>query len=520
MIELRPYQTNALGTIWAYFSANGKEKNPLVVAPTGSGKSLIIAGFCEHVQKMWPDQRILIFSHVKEILSQNKKAIQQLLPETEIGFYAAGLNHKDIAPITLASIQSAYNNMEIFKENFDIVLVDECHLIPHRGQGRYRTMIQALDKPTIGFTATPFRLGTGYLHLGEGSLFHEIIYNIRIKDLIELGHLCPVAAKGTHNPMDPTGIRKSGGDYVVSALADRFNKEAITERIVQELLIYKDLRKKWLLFAINIEHADYIANCLNKNGIVAKSVHSKMKGSTRGPIIEQFKTDPALQALVSVAVLTTGFDAPQVDLIGLLRPTDSPVLHIQIIGRGLRPAPGKKDCLVLDFAGNLLRNGPIDNPDIRTAGRGNGDPIMKQCPKCFEIVYSAVRLCPVCNHEFLFAHHLHAFSDLDGQVLAGEDWHEVVEIAYETYFSRSGYWMLKVNYQCAFRVFSEYIAVEHSGYARFKAEHWWRRRDPNTLLPPTAEEALAFTPYLKQPTRIFVDESGKYPNIKKQEFKN
>jgi len=516
MIELRPYQKEALEAIWKYFYS-GSKGNPLVVAPTGSGKSLIIAGFCEQVQKKWPGQRILILSHVKEILTQNKAAIQKLLPDIKVGIYVAGLNRKDIAPVTLASIQSAYNAQEIFKENFDVILVDEAHLIPHRGEGRYRTLLQLLNKPTVGFTATPFRLGTGYLHIGEGALFDQIIYNIRINDLIKMGHLCPVAAKGTHNPMDPTDIRKSGGDYVVSALAERFDKVAITEKICNELLVYKNLRKKWLLFAIDIEHAEHIANTLNRKGIITAAIHSNIKNKERDRIIHRFKSSLPLQALVSVAVLTTGFDAPQVDLIGLLRPTSSPVLHVQIIGRGLRPAPDKKDCLVLDFAGNLLRNGPIDNPDIRTCGNGSGEPIMKMCENCFEIVYAAVKICPVCGYEFLFEHHLHSTFDQDANVLSAIEWHKVDWAEYEEYLARSGKLMLKVTYHCGLRTFSEYIAVEHTGYARYRAQHWWQRRH-KVPLPNTVKETLPFVQELRTPGEILVDEQGKYPAIKEQKF--
>ena len=515
MIKLRPYQKEALEAIWEYFYSDSKG-NPLVVAPTGSGKSLIIAGFCEQVQKRWLGQRILILSHVKEILVQNKAAIQQLLPDIEVGIYVAGLNRKDIAPVTLASIQSAYNAPEKFKENFDVILVDEVHLVPHRGEGRYRTLLTLLDKPTVGFTATPFRLGTGYLHLGEGALFSEIIYNIRINDLIKIGHLCPVAAKGTQVPMDTTDIRKSGGDYVVKALAERFDKVAITEKICNELLVYKDLRKKWLLFAIDIEHAEHITNTLNEKGITTATVHSKIKGD-RTAIIKRFKEDPQLQALVSVAVLTTGFDAPSVDLIGLLRPTSSPVLHVQIIGRGLRPAPGKKDCLVLDFAGNLLRNGPIDNPDIHISGSGTGEPIMKMCNKCFEIVYAAVKRCPVCGYEFLFEHHLHSSFDEDANVLSAIEWHKVTGVEYISYLARSNKLMLKVTYNCGLRTFSEYIAVQHTGYARHRAQHWWQRRHGKPL-PDTVAEALLMTDDLRTPSEILVDEQGKYPSIKEQKF--
>jgi len=515
MIQLRWYQDAALNSIFEYFRKVKGKLNPLVVAPTGSGKSFIIAGFCQHVRETWPEQRILILSHVKEILSQDLKAIKEFLPDENIGIWSAGLKSKDIKPITIASIQSAYNNIKTFQENFDIVLVDECHLIPHRGQGRYRTLLKALGKPTVGFTATPFRLGTGYLHIGEGSLFDQICYNITIKQLIEEGHLCKVTAKAPKERMDPEGIKKSGGDYVVKDLALRFDREEITRRIIDELVLYKNTRKKWLLFAVNIAHAEHIAALLCGAGVWAEAVHSKTKNRTK--ILNQFKDNPLLQALVSVAVLTTGFDAPAVDLVGLLRPTSSPVLHVQIIGRGLRPFPGKENCLVLDFAGNLIRNGPIDAPQIRVAyGDGTGEPVMKECPECFEIVHAAVKICPCCNHEFQFQHNLNMEAS-GGSVLSEPEWFDVISVGYSEYFSKSGKWMLRVSYNCGVTTFNEYIAVEHGGYARYRAQHWWARRHEMPL-PETAKEAYDISKTLVAPNRILVDYNGKYPEIKKQEF--
>ena len=515
MIYLRWYQQAALDSIFEYFKKVKGKLNPLVVAPTGSGKSFIIAGFCQHVRENWPSQRILILSHVKEILTQDLKAIQAFLPDENIGIWSAGLKQKEVEPITIASIQSAYNSIEVFQKNFDIVLVDECHLIPHRGQGRYRTLLESLGKPTVGFTATPFRLGTGYLHIGEGSLFDQICYNITIKQLIEEGHLCNVTAKATKERLNPEGIKKSGGDYVIKDMALKFDREEITKRIIEELVVYKDSRKKWLLFAVNIEHAEHITALLKENGIEAEGIHNKVKNRT--PIIKRFKTDPDLQALVSVAVLTTGFDAPEVDLIGLLRPTSSPVLHIQIIGRGLRPFPGKENCLVLDFAGNLIKNGPIDAPQIRVGfGDGTGDPIMKECPECYEIVHAAVKICPCCNHEFEFQHNLH--TDASGRsVLSEPEWFDVLSTGYSEYFSKTGKWMLRVSYNCGITNFNEYIAVEHGGYARHRAKHWWARRHPDPM-PATAKEAYEMSGDLNSPNRILVDDSGKYPEIKKQEL--
>lgn len=515
MITLRKYQQEAIDSIFQYFYKTKGKKNPLVVAPTGSGKSYIIAGFCQQVRENWPDQRILILSHVKEIISQDKKAIKTFLPNEKIGIWSAGLNKKKINMITLGSIQSAYNNIDVFKENFDIVLVDECHLIPHRGQGRYRTLLNELEKPIVGFTATPFRLGTGFLHIGEGSMFDEICYNITIKQLMEEGRLCQVTQKATTERLNAEGIKKSGGDFVIRELSSAFDREAITKNIVKELATYKETRKKWLVFCIDIAHAESVTKELKENGINAMAVHSKSRG--RSKIIKQFNEDKKLQALVSVAVLTTGFDSPAVDLVALLRPTSSPVLHVQIIGRGLRPHPGKENCLVLDFAGNLMRNGPIDNPQIRVAhGDGTGEAVMKECHECFELVHAAVKICPCCNHEFQFRHNLNSNSS-DRSVLSEPEWFNVISTNFEAYFARSGKWMLKVSHNCGLRRFHEYIAIEHNGYAKYRAKHWWSRRHPEPM-PNTVADALATARDLITPRRILVDESGKYPEIKKQEL--
>ena len=515
-IKLRWFQEDAINSIFNYFKKTKGKKNPLIVAPTGSGKSLIIAGFCKKVLEIDKSQKILILSHVKEILSQDKKAILSYYPEADIGIYSAGLNQKRIKSITLASIQSAYNAIEKFNPN--IILIDECHLIPHKGQGRYRTFLQALGKPLVGLSATPFRLGTGYLHLGDGAFFDEIAYNITIKQLIEEGYLCKVIQKAPKERLDPEGIKKAGGDFIIRDLALRFDREEITRRIVGELLLYKESRKKWLLFAINIEHAEHIASLLRANKIDAQTVHSKMSNKERDRTIQRFKKYPGFQCLVSVAILTTGFDAPNVDLVGLLRPTSSPVLHIQIIGRGLRPYPGKENCLVLDFAGNLMRNGPIDAPVIRVnRGDGTGEAIMKECPECFEIVHAAVKICPECNHEFVFRHHLSSSSG-NQNVLYQHEWHNVLSVSYDSYYARSGYWMLLVRYDCGIRSFKQYIALEHPGYARHRAIHWWKRRHPNGFVPENVGEALYHVDDLEVPKKILVDESGKYDNIIDMEF--
>ena len=350
--------------------------------------------------------------------------------------------------------------------------------------------------------------------MGKDALFDDIVYSIPIKKLQDDGKLCQLVAKGTPKRLDPKGIKKIAGDFIVKELSMAFDREAITKDIISELVSFKDKRKKWLVFAIDINHAENIADELMANGIRTGVVHSKMTGH-RDSVIRAFKAG-TYQCLVSVAVLTTGFDAPDVDLIALLRPTSSPVLHVQIIGRGLRVAPGKKDCLILDFAGNLLRNGPIDKPVIRLNGKGGGEAIMKECPKCWEIVHAAVRICPACKHEFQFKHHLSAKAK-NREVLSIEKWHNVDKVKYYRYVGNREIPMLKVRYFCGLRSFSEFVCLEHQGYARYKAKFWWEERS-DYAFPDTAQQALEKSDTLKTPKKILVNEDDKYDNIKEVDF--
>ena len=512
MITLRGYQQEANDAVFNYFYS-GKRGNPLVVAPTGSGKSHMIGGFCKQVMNTWPDQKITIISHVKEILTQDYSTMREHLGNKAIGLYSAGLRSKTIKNITIAGIQSIYNKPELFDQT-DLFIIDEAHTIPHTPGGQYHKFFSQVKKPVIGYTATPFRLGTGYLHLGKDAFFNDIVYTIPIRTLQDEGYLCKLTSKGTKKRLDASNMRKQAGDYLLKELSLAFDKEAITKDIITELLSYKELRKKWLIFAIDIAHAENITYQLLCAGIKTACVHSRMEGNRDG-VIQDFK-ESEYQALVSVAVLTTGFDAPDVDLIALLRPTASPVLHVQIIGRGLRISPGKEDCLILDFAGNLLRNGPIDAPIIKIKGKGTGEAIMKECDACYEIVHAAVRICPCCGKPFVFRHKLTSKSS-ERKVLELAAWHPVDEVKYFNYVGSKNIPMLKVSYICGLRKFNEYVCFEHSGYAKHKAYHWWSRRSLK-LPPDTAQQAVELSDTLKVPLKILVNEGGKFPIIQEQKF--
>jgi DNA repair protein RadD len=421
----------------------------------------------------------------------------------KVGIYSAGLKRRDIREVTVAGIQSIYKKQKLFR-SFDIIIVDECHTIPNTKNTMYDSFFLEVTKPVIGFTATPYRLGVGYLHIGAKAFFDDIVYAIPIKKLQKEGYLCKLTSKATKKRLEANDIRKQAGDFVISELSKAFDRDRVTDDIIEELILYKDERKKWLIFTIDIEHCEHVTEKLRNKGISAAFVHSKMSGD-RAKIIEDFKKDK-YQALVSVAVLTTGFDVPSVDLIGLLRPTASPVLHVQIIGRGLRIAEGKENCLVLDFAGNLMRNGPIDAPVVRVKGSGTGEAIMKECNNCWEIVHAAVRICPACGQKFQFRHKLSSNSQ-DSKIVTMDEWYDVTDVKYFNYVGSRDIPMLKVSYFAGLKRFSEYVCLEHPGYAAYRAAHWWKRRSDEPV-PKTAEEALKITDTLREPKRILVNESG------------
>ena len=512
------YQKEAIESIFKHFKTN--KENPLIVAPTGSGKSIIIACFCEKVIRCWPGQKILILSDNQDILLQDYKTIKKQIPGFPIGVYSSGLRSKTIKNLTVAGIQTIYNKPELFHK-FNLILVDEAHKIPYSRKGRYHTFFKVISKPVVGFTATPFRLECGSLVSGSNPFFSKIIYEIDMDVLVKDNKLSPVTAKEPRQKMDVSKIKKVAGEFSLSDLSLKFDRQVVTNLILDELVEYYPLRKKWLLYAIDTKHADHIAEGLTQRGIETKALHTRVL-KTRTTTLKEFKQGN-FPAIVSVAMLTTGIDIPDVDLIGLLRPTASLSLHIQIIGRGTRKAQGKENCLVLDFAGNLLRNGPINKPVVKNKelSKGGGQSIMKSCPECFEIVHIAVRTCPDCNFKFEFQHHLNptptTFNPLELKEL---HWFKVEKVLYKQQKSKKNQIpMLMANYHCGLRIFKDYVCLEHDSQARHIAVNWWKRRcSISYLVPENVSEALRYVSKLKKPKKLLVNTSFKFPQIKEYKF--
>jgi DNA repair protein RadD len=517
-MEPRYYQSEARDSLYA--AILDADTHPVAAIPTGAGKSLVIAELIRVTLEDSPNCRMLILSHTKEILEQNWKEIKEHLG-LEVALYSAGLGSRDVGQITIAGIQSVYNKPELF-EGTDVVVIDEAHLIPLEENTMYRSFLSALDDVTyVGLTATPFRLGTGYIHEGKDALFNKLVCDYTSKEafnkLVDEGYLAPLILKSTDHTMDASNVKVTAGDYNVGALADKFDREAVTRQIVDEIVRFGKKYKKWLIFAIDIGHAEHINSELKKHGIASACVHSRMT-TPRDEVIQAFK-DGEYRALVNVDVLTTGFNVPGVDLIAMARPTKSPVIYLQSLGRGMRTAEGKDHCLVLDFAGNVQRLGPIDNVQVTVKGKGKGgEQITKLCPDCGVIHAPSVRECNACGYQFQFKHGLSPTA-ATGSVTEPITWVRVDSVSYGLHHKPGKPDSMRVTYHCGLADFNEWICISHDGYAGAKAMNWVRRRY-NKPFSRDVYFLLKISPLLKRPSAIRVRRTGKYVSVEGYEFED
>lgn len=525
-MELRPYQHQAIESIYRFFEEG--DGNPLVVLPTGSGKSVVIAEFARQVYERWKE-RLVIVSDRKEILQQNTQKILQIWPGAPIGIYSAGIGQRRIAPITVASIQTVYKRAEEFTRAGipGLLLIDECHMLSRNSDSRYQKFITGLKKfnpqlKIIGFTATPFRLDSGLLTDGVNPIFTDIAYSVSMVDLIRDGYLSPLIGKNSVVQAELSRVRVSGGDYLKREASLVMDKDALTHAAIDDLLRYGSDRKSWLVFGVDVSHVNHISSCLHARGISNRVVTGETLPMLRDTYLKEF-TAGKVRALVNCEVLTTGYDAPNIDMIVSLRPTKSVGLWIQICGRGSRLSPGKTDCLIMDFAGNLTEHGPIDEIEIRPKNKnvpgGIFIPPSKTCPNCRREVNAGFLTCPSCGHEFPPREHLdsaHASKASTAPVLAALEPPqelEVDEVNYSRHVKADKPIMLRVMYRCGLQRYFEFICLEHEGFGRNKAVAWWHLH-AGTTPPDTVEEALSRTAELRRPKTIFVKRENKWDRIK------
>lgn len=531
-MQLRDYQQQAVDSVINYF-VEGNQGNPVVAMPTGTGKSLVIAGLIKRIMTGWPNQRILALTHVKELIEQNAEKLARYWPQAPVGIYSAGLNQRDTAmPIIFGGAASVKNCVERFGRR-DIVLVDECHLISPKDGTTYQNIIAQLQNVNpylkiVGLSATPYRLGQGMIT--DGGLFTDVCCDMTGIDafarFIAEGHLVPLYPRRTkvERQSDVTSLGANGDFSAASLEADAAQKD-VTYQALVELCEAGENRNSWLVFASTVPDAEFIADTLNSFGVNAACVHSKMPRKECDKRIAAFKAGK-LRCLVNMGMLTTGFDHPPLDLIGMLRRTMSPGLWVQMLGRGTRPSPetGKTDCLVLDFAGNARRLGPINDPKIpRRKGKGGGDAPVRICENCGTYNHAAARVCVFCGEEFTFAPKIVAEAstlELIRSDIPVVEMFNVSQVMYYLHEKIGRPPQIKVEYFCeggAHR-FNEFVQLEHAGFGSKKARDWWRQRFPGDYVPATTAEALQLITQLRVPCRIKVWVNKRYPEVLSYEY--
>ncbi|HOY61574.1 MAG TPA: DEAD/DEAH box helicase family protein [bacterium] len=552
---LRWYQQNAIHAIYSYFSSNNG--NPVIALPTGTGKSLTIAGFILTIFTQWTNQRVLILTHRKELIGQDADALLYLWRDAPIGIFSAGLKQRiHYMPITFGGIKSVYNNIELFKA-YNLIIVDEGHLIPPTQTGMYNSVFNKMRElnpsvKIIGFTATAYRQGQGMLtdpvkdkETGEEYvLFTDIIYDMTgiegWEQLIAQKYLCKPITRPTQTHYDISNVKIQAGEFNQKQLSEAVDKESLNKQCAQEICHYGQTRWAWLIFAVDIEHAEHLTAELQQQGVACECVHSKKTAKENDSVIAAFKRGE-LRAIVNADKLTTGFDHPPIDLIAIVRHTQSTSLHVQMIGRGTRPydftnerqyIPGydfiKSECLILDFAANIERLGPVNDPCIPKRPSGTkGEMPVKICPQCGIYNFAAARVCEGCGYEFPFNNYIENTHDLNAIVYQEEKLVEikrfpVIKAVYKSYKNKHVA-DSKPQLWCSYfvdgdsRMIREIVLFEHTGFARSRAERWFQQRLAGEV-PATVEQALSYSHLYRTPRFITVRLDREYPEVQLAEF--
>ena len=536
MITLRPYQSQAIEAIFDYYTT-GPCRNGLVSMPVGSGKSIVMAQFIKETLTRWPTERMMLVTHVRELIEQDSAKLLAL--GVDCGVYSAGLKRREIHQITVGGIQSIHKKAHECGD-ISILIVDEAHLIGHRSESMYVTFIEDLRKycphvKVLGFTATPWRLQSGSLIKGKHKIFDDIIHHVGLKELMDAGYLCRLV-NGKTKRLDASSVTKRGGEYVADKLEQFVDKEELTRYALDEVDLLAPDRGSILFFCCGVHHAFHVSDAFRARGHSCEVVVGDTPSDERTSHIANFKAGK-IRALISVGVLSTGFDAANIDAIVMLRPTMSPGLFVQMMGRGTRPHPNKDNTLVLDFTDNTRIHGPIDlisidaAGDVKTAeckvcdGCGGlipsgdkvcpdcGRKIGRPCPKCLGHIDYDLTKCPTCGYEpekiqRKISHNIEASDSeiiSDGKPLSRkvDDW------SFGLHKKSGKPDSIKVRYWCGFEHFDEWLCFDHGEYPAKKAVSWWLRHQAG-IAPRNTHEAIARVAECKKPDAIIVRKEGTY----------
>lgn len=557
MKQPRDYQEAASTALWNQLH-NAPTENPLVVMPTGTGKSLTMAMVMAGLVQTYPHLRLLNLTHVKELVAGNCGALLEQWPSAPVGVYCAGLKRRDrLGQITFASIDSFRGAASSFRP-VDMVIVDEAHRISDSDRSSYQKVFATLREKNprlivVGFTATDYRMGMG--KLVDGKFFDRVCFDLSSGDafvwMLKQAYLVRLVPKNPGFQVDETGVKIRAGEFDEKSASDAFRDQDILERAADEIVTQaaEQGRKAWLAFCQSIEDAELVADMLRFRGYKVEAVHSKR--SDRDSILAKFERGE-LDGITNKDVLTTGYDNPRIDLIAMLRMCRSPGLWVQMLGRGTRPlwtpgydittlegrqqsilASAKQNCLVLDFAGNTARLGPINYPNLpKKKGSRKGDPPVRECPDCGTYNHISIKFCEECGYEFPAVSKLadeagtsELIIDLNNLPPPKPPEYGVFGVSQmigAVQKAKPGKWpTFRVDYFCGIRRFSTWVCPEHPGFPSQQAARWWVDHSQGVLgeMPPDAEGIAAVFPKLEPPSFVKVRLDLKYAEIVDYDFK-
>jgi DNA repair protein RadD len=541
-MKLRDYQQEAVDAVFAYWdrapSTPERPASPLIVMPTGSGKSAVIG---ELVRVLVQDcaARVVVASHRSELLVQDAKAIRSMFPGADIGIVSAGLGRREYGhAITVGGVQSIARKPDLLG-HVDVFIIDEAHLISPKEGTQYHATIAVLrvrnpDMRLIGTTATHYRLQQGYLTEGEDALFTSVCYTTDIVKLIKAGWLSHITTGYATASIDLKGVAVRAGEYASNDLELASDVDKINDAVAADVKKALDAgRTSALVFGTSVAHAARLRNALQMAGVSTETITGDTSRDQRDRVIAAFKARK-LACITSCDVLTTGFDAPVVDVLALVRATMSPSLYVQMVGRGMRIAEGKTDCLLLDYAGNIARHGPIDDVKVKPKSKGGGDAPVKICPQCMALCAASARSCDHCGFEFPAptrkandrASTLPALS-IDMPPPAPKKppvRHEVGNVEWarhQKFGDDAAKPTLRIDYfppgdLAVRKIVSEWVCLEHEegGFAWRQADKWWALH-VGTDTPATIDDAIAVLEagYLKPVIAVVTQKDGKWDRV-------
>jgi DNA repair protein RadD len=516
-ITLRPYQKDAIEAILAALDAG---YHPVASLPTGSGKGAIIAELCNRLD----DGRVLVDTHRKELIRQNELELLGI-GGADVGVYSAGLDRRETdARVVFGGIQSIYNRMDELQRagKFKYIITDEGHLIASieaNPTSMHRKVFDACpDAQRICLTATAYRLDDGPIYGENGSWFDCLAVDVPMIDLIRQGYLAPLVGVSTAGSADLSNVRKRGSDYALSDLSQASSEESVVNAALDEICYLARDRRSWLIFTVDVTHCRIVTEALRERGIDADMIVGDSRITSddqRDFNIHRFNSRK-LRALVNCNVLTTGSNLPCVDMVALLRATLSKSLCVQMVGRGARLYPDKKDCLILDTGGNLERHRPLDGiPQVmRSPAKAEADERKEQERR---------------ERERKPGHDRKVATGIDPLGHDPIDGEQVVlsvvgmKYAVRPAKKRPGIKNLLAFYDCRTlsgykRQVTQFLLVEYPGRPGNEARAWFERR--GSSMPIDASRAMARAWNLPQPTEIVVTKDGQYDRVVMEHFDN